>query len=73
MFVRTATSTFLIKISKHLALLVCLLILSRASGRYEASQILILGLTVASSLLHLAGRALQNRLISKAVLRGGLS
>lgn len=63
------TSAFLIKAGKHLALLVCLLILGRASGRYEVSQVLILGLTVASVLLYHAGRVLQSRALRKPLRR----
>ncbi len=64
------TSTFLIKLSKHCALLVCLLLLGQVSNRYEVSQATILGLVIASALLHLAGRALQLRLVLK-ILRNG--
>lgn len=64
------TSAFLIKLSKHGALLVCLFLLGRASNRYEVSQAVLLGLVIASALLHLAGRALQLRPVVK-ILRNG--
>ncbi len=64
------TSAFLIRLSKHGALLACLLLLGRASNRYEVGQAWILGLTIASALLHLAGRALRLRPVLK-ILRNG--
>jgi len=59
---RLTASAFLLKVSKHLALLVCLLILVPASRRYEVGQLSILGLAVLSAVLHLASRALQRGL-----------
>ncbi len=54
-------SPFFQKLAKHLALLTCLLILERVSGRAEIGQIWIFGLALAASLLHLGGRALRLR------------
>jgi|GEM_PF-5918505 len=65
MFARTLISTFLIKVSKHLLLLVWLLILRRAPNGYKVSQMMILGLTIVSSLLHLVGWSLQHRAARK--------
>jgi len=59
---RIVASAFLIKLGKHLALLACLLILGRASGRYEVNEIPVFALTVLSALIHLAGRSLRHRL-----------
>jgi uncharacterized membrane protein YcaP (DUF421 family) len=56
-----ALPVFLIKASKHLALLVCLLILGRASGRYQISELSLLGVTVLAAVVHLWGRSLQRR------------
>ena len=50
-------SVFLLKASKHLAVLVCLLILAVASGRYRVSQTSIFSIVVVSAVLHLAGQA----------------
>ena len=56
-----AISPFLLKLAKHLALLACLLILGRASGRAEMGQVWIFALAVIAALLHLGGRALRLR------------
>jgi hypothetical protein len=53
-----------------MALLVCLLVLSRASGRYEISPASILSLAIAAALLHLTGRAFQLRLVYKISRHG---
>lgn len=71
MLTNIITSTFLIKLSKHLALLVCLLIVGQMSHRYEVSQAAILGLAIASALLHLTGRALHHRTALNTLLRSG--
>jgi hypothetical protein len=60
---RIVLSAFLIKVSKHLALLVCFLILSRAAGPYPVDQLSLLGLTVLATLLHVGGRALHSRAV----------
>lgn len=59
--VSCVTSPFLQKLAKHLALLTCVLILERASGRAEIGQIWIFGLALIASLLHVGGRALRLR------------
>jgi hypothetical protein len=51
----------LLKLSKHITLLTCLLILSRPSGRADIDQIWIFGAASLASLLHLTGRALRMR------------
>ena len=56
-----AISPFLLKLAKHVALLACLLILGRASGRAEIGQIWIFSLALIAALLHLGGRALRLR------------
>lgn len=62
-----ATALILLKISKHLALLVCLLILTRSSGASIAAVwILLLALTAAVA--HLLSRACSFR-----ALRAGLT
>lgn len=55
---RIVFSALLIKFSKHLALLVCLLILGRASGRYPITELSIFGLTVLAAMVHFCGRSL---------------
>jgi hypothetical protein len=62
MLARLTASAFLLRVSKHLALLACLLILAQASRRYEVGQLSIVGLAVLSAALHLASRALQRGL-----------
>jgi hypothetical protein len=64
------SSSFFIKLSKHVALLVLLLVLSRASGRYAISPVAILTLAIAAGLLHLTGRVFQLRLVYK-IFRNG--
>jgi len=71
MLVRTAFSALLIKVSKHLALLLSLLILGQASGRYQVGEISLFALALASSLLHGLGRFLEDRVRRQAALRGG--
>jgi hypothetical protein len=52
-------SAFFRRLSKHAALLVCLLILGTASGRYRGSQVSIFALAVVSVALNFGGRALR--------------
>jgi hypothetical protein len=56
-----AMAVFLGKLAKHLALLVCLLILGKAGGRLTTGPLVILILTIFASAAHLAGRALLPR------------
>jgi len=56
-----ATAALLAKVAKHLAVLTCLAIVGRASGRFAASQTTILIMVIAAVCLHAAGRALQRR------------
>lgn len=55
---RIIVSNVLTKISKHLALLACVLIISRASGRYEVEQFWLFAVACTSALIHLTGRRL---------------
>jgi hypothetical protein len=71
MLVGTAVSALLIKVSKHLALLLSLLILGQASGRYQVGEISLFALALASSLLYALGRFLQDRVRRQAAPRGG--
>jgi hypothetical protein len=54
-------ATFLTKLAKHLALLVCLAILGQATGRAALGQLTILLLAVAASLIHGLGQTLKRR------------
>lgn len=55
------TAVFLAKVAKHIAVLACLAIVGRASGRFEASQITILIMVICAVCLHSASRMLQRR------------
>ena len=57
-----ALAVFLSKVAKHLALLACLLILGKATGRLTSGQFAIFCLTILAMIAHLAGRALAPRL-----------
>jgi hypothetical protein len=57
-----ALAVFLSKAAKHLALLACLLIVGKATGRLTTGQFAIFCLTIFASVAHLAGRALAPRL-----------
>jgi hypothetical protein len=52
-------SAFVKRLSKHIAVLVCLLILGGALTRERYSQLSIFGLAVISAMLNLSGRALR--------------
>jgi uncharacterized membrane protein YcaP (DUF421 family) len=58
------------KLSKHLALLVCFLIVARASGRYAISPAGIFSFAAASVLAQLTGRARQLRFLRKILHSG---
>ena len=62
-------AAFLIKLAKHLALLVCLAIVGHATGRAAFDQFAILLLALAAALIHGLGQALKRRSCSK--LRAG--
>ena len=64
------SSAVFLKLSKHLGLLVCVLILGRASGRFAVSPATIFGFTAAAALAHMTGRALQFRFVHK-IFRSG--
>jgi hypothetical protein len=55
------TAAFLLKLSKHLALLTSLFILGRTSGRGDVDPLWIFAAAVLASALHLASRALSMR------------
>jgi hypothetical protein len=52
---------FLVKLAKHMALLSCLMIVARATGRIEASALGIFFLIVSAAVLHSIGRLLEHR------------
>lgn len=60
--ITAALAVFLSKVAKHLALLACLLIVGKATGRLTTGQFVIFCLTIFASVAHLAGRALSPRL-----------
>jgi hypothetical protein len=57
-----AASVFLSKIAKHLALLACLMIVGKATGRFTIGELGIFLLTLFATMAHLFGRALSPRL-----------
>jgi hypothetical protein len=61
--------SFLIRLSKHLALLLLLMIVGRASWQAAPSQASLLALAGVSVLLHLLGRTLQRSVWKIAVVR----
>lgn len=67
--VRPIAATFLLKLSKHLALLVSFLIVGLASRSQETSELAIFLLAVVAALLHLTGRALHSLAWRAYVLR----
>jgi hypothetical protein len=58
-------STFLSKLAKHLAVLACLAIVLKTSGRLVIGEMGIFLLVVSAALFHSAGRTLQRRLQSQ--------
>ena len=58
-----ATAAFFRKLSKHLALIGCLMILGIASGREVVGQVTIFLTIVMAALLHGAGCYLQQRAV----------
>ena len=54
-------ATFLTKLAKHLALLVCLAIVGQATGRAALGQVTILLLAVAATVIHQLGQTLKRR------------
>ncbi len=69
MFPAVSSAVFL-KVSKHLALLVCLLILGRASSRIAISPAAIFSFAAAAVLAHMTARGLQFRFLRK-IFRSG--
>ena len=57
-------ATFLMKVAKHLALIACLMIIGRSTGRFIESQLVIFLTVLSAALLHSIGRALQRSLPS---------
>lgn len=60
--VAAVTSVFLSKAAKHLALLACLMIVGKATGRFTIGEPGIFLLTIFATMAHLFGRALSPRL-----------
>ena len=60
--VAAVTSVFLNKAAKHLALLACLMIVGKATGRFTIGEPGIFLLTLFATVAHLFGRALAPRL-----------
>lgn len=58
---RFVLAAILLKLSKHTALLVSLLILGKAAGRYDFGGPTLLGLAIVAVFLHWGARALQQR------------
>jgi hypothetical protein len=59
---RRATAAFLGKLSKHLALIGCLMVVGAASGREPISQLAIFLTIVIAALLHGTGCYLRQRM-----------
>jgi hypothetical protein len=55
-------AAFLIKLSKHMALLACFLIVGTATGRATTSQLGIFFLIVTAVVIYSVGRSLERRL-----------
>jgi len=55
-------AAFLLKLAKHLALLVCFMIIGAASGRFFFSELTIFFMAVIAAVLHSAGRSIEPRL-----------
>lgn len=58
----TVASAFLNKLAKHLALLACLMIVGKATGRFTIGQFPLFLLIVFAALAHFVGRTLLPRL-----------
>ena len=61
---------FLTKLAKHMALIACLLIAGRLTGRFAGGQLGIFLTVVSAALLHSIGRVLQRRLLPPGGLTG---
>ncbi len=70
---RGVSSTWLTKLAKHLALIVCLMILGEAAGRPVIGQLGIILLVILAALINSVGRALQRRLPVRIPLSKRLS
>jgi hypothetical protein len=55
----TVIASFLKKFAKHLALLACLMILGRATGRVEQGQLAIFLIVAGAALLNFVGNRLE--------------
>ena len=62
---KLVVAAFLIKLAKHLALLVCLAIVGQASGRAAFGQLTIALLALAAALIHGLGQTLKRRSCSE--------
>jgi hypothetical protein len=61
-------AVFLSKLAKHLLVIACLAILSRATGRLTVDQLAIFGLIVVATIAQFIGSALQTRFSRQAKL-----
>lgn len=57
-YITSVTSVFLVRAAKHLALLACLMIMGKATGRFTIGEPGIFLLTLFATMAHLFGRAL---------------
>lgn len=64
-YITAALAVFLSKAAKHLALLACLMIVGKATGRFTIGEPDIFLLTIFATMAHLFGRALAPRLSSR--------
>ena len=55
-------AAFLLKLAKHLALLVCFMIIGTASGRFAPTELTIFFMALAAAVLHSTGRSLEPRI-----------
>ncbi len=62
-------AVFLGKVSKHLALLACIMILGHGSGQFSIGQVGIFTVVIFSALAHTAGRRIQTRLSNNKPLK----
>lgn len=63
-----AVSLFLLKLSKHIALLAIFLILGRANFQYQIGETILLVLVVTSALIDFSGRRLRHRAVGNQLL-----
>lgn len=59
--ISSVTAAFLIKLAKHLVVLACFAIVGHATGRFDASEVIIFFVVIAAALFHSAGHMLHGR------------